>query len=128
MGYMVCFRYIIVNTLHKGDNSHSNNNNSNKQIKANRLPVAYLGGSKRSTSIAASTLNLCARWGWVVSATPRLLDPRYRAPACTGVWVGRMTGLDVVHFECRTARPAVQTRDDDDDDEYAPLPLACIVR
>jgi hypothetical protein len=26
---MVCFRYIIVNTLHKGDNKDNNNNNNN---------------------------------------------------------------------------------------------------
>jgi hypothetical protein len=27
---MFCFRYIIVNTLHKGDNKDNNNNNNNK--------------------------------------------------------------------------------------------------
>jgi hypothetical protein len=27
---MVCFRYIIVNTLHEGDNSDDDNNNNNK--------------------------------------------------------------------------------------------------
>jgi hypothetical protein len=26
---MVCFKYIIVNTLHKGDNKYNNNNNNN---------------------------------------------------------------------------------------------------
>jgi len=26
---MVCFRYIIVNALHKGDNNNNNNNNNN---------------------------------------------------------------------------------------------------
>jgi len=26
---MVCFRYTIVNTLHKGDNKDNNNNNNN---------------------------------------------------------------------------------------------------
>jgi hypothetical protein len=26
---MVCFRYIIVNTLHKGENKGNNNNNNN---------------------------------------------------------------------------------------------------
>ena len=26
---MVCFRYVIVNTLHKGDNKDDNNNNNN---------------------------------------------------------------------------------------------------
>ena len=26
---MVCFRYIIVNTLHKGDNKDDDNNNNN---------------------------------------------------------------------------------------------------
>ena len=26
---MVCFRYIIVNTVHKGDNNNNNNNNNN---------------------------------------------------------------------------------------------------
>jgi hypothetical protein len=58
---MVCFRHIIVNTLHKcDDDDDDNNNNNNKQIMANHLPAAYLGGTERSTSIAASILNLCA--------------------------------------------------------------------
>jgi hypothetical protein len=26
---MVCFRYVTVNTLHKGDNKDNNNNNNN---------------------------------------------------------------------------------------------------
>jgi hypothetical protein len=26
---MICFRYVIVNTLHKGDNEYNNNNNNN---------------------------------------------------------------------------------------------------
>ena len=26
---MVCLRYVIVNTVHKGDNKHNNNNNNN---------------------------------------------------------------------------------------------------
>jgi hypothetical protein len=26
---MVCFRYVIVNTLHKGDDNNNNNNNNN---------------------------------------------------------------------------------------------------
>jgi len=36
---MVCFRYIIVNTLHKGVNKYNNNNNNNKnqQVKLAEL-------------------------------------------------------------------------------------------
>jgi hypothetical protein len=31
---MVCFRYIIVNTLYKGDNKYNNNNNNNNNLVA----------------------------------------------------------------------------------------------
>jgi len=30
---MVCFRYIIVNTLHEGDKRDNNNNNNNNNVK-----------------------------------------------------------------------------------------------
>jgi len=41
-----------------------------------------------------SFLNLGARWGWVVKATPRLLYPR-EGPGtyCVGGWVGPRAGL-----------------------------------
>jgi hypothetical protein len=29
---MICFRYIIVNTLHKGDKYNNNNNNNNNTV------------------------------------------------------------------------------------------------
>jgi hypothetical protein len=42
-------------------------------------------------------LNLCTRWGWVVSITPRpRFTPRESTPGthCTGGWVGPRAGLD----------------------------------
>jgi hypothetical protein len=38
---MVCFRYIIVNTLHKGDNKDDDddNNNNNNESQINRICV-----------------------------------------------------------------------------------------
>jgi hypothetical protein len=47
-------------------------------------------------------LDLDARRGWVVSATPRPLYPRERPGThCTGGWVGLRAGLD----ECEKSRP-----------------------
>jgi hypothetical protein len=36
---MVCFRYIIVNTVHKRDDKDNNNNNNNNNNKATVIPV-----------------------------------------------------------------------------------------
>jgi hypothetical protein len=48
-----------------------------------------------SRSIAQSFLNLGARWGWVVNATPRSLYPRERPGThCVVVWVGLRADLD----------------------------------
>jgi hypothetical protein len=46
--------------------------------------------------------DLDARRGWVVSTTPRPLDPRERPGTnCTGGWVDPRAGLDV----CEKSRP-----------------------
>ena len=48
-----------------------------------------------SRSIALSFFNLCAKWGWVVNATPQLLYPQERAGTYRiGGWVGLRAGLD----------------------------------
>jgi len=47
---MVCFRYVIVNTLHKGDNKddddddddNNNNNNNNNTFKNTAWEVTYM--------------------------------------------------------------------------------------
>ena len=40
-------------------------------------------------------INLGARWGWVVNATPRPFYPRERPTIdCTGGWVGHRASLD----------------------------------
>jgi hypothetical protein len=42
-----------------------------------------------------SFFNLCAKWGWVVNATPRQLYPRERPGThCIGGWVGLRAALD----------------------------------
>jgi hypothetical protein len=43
-----------------------------------------------------SFFNVAARWGWMVSATPRPLGLRERVPGtyCTGGWVGPRASLD----------------------------------
>jgi len=49
-----------------------------------------------------SFLNLGARWGWVVNATPRTLYPRERLGThCVGAWMGLRASLD----RCGKSRP-----------------------
>jgi len=43
---MVCFRYVIVNTVYKGNNNSYNNNNSNN----NKDPIRMMGGGKKCSS------------------------------------------------------------------------------
>ena len=48
-----------------------------------------------SGSITLLFLNLGARWGWVVNATPRSLYPReWPGTLCTGGWVVPRAGPD----------------------------------
>ena len=45
---MVCFRYKIVNTLHKGnnkDNNNNNNNNKGENITVERREIKFKSGS-----------------------------------------------------------------------------------
>jgi hypothetical protein len=57
------------------------------------------GGSR---GIALLILYLGARWGWVVSTTPRPLYLRERPGThCAGGWMGPRAGLDV----CEKSRP-----------------------
>jgi hypothetical protein len=55
-----------------------------------------------SKGMALLILDLGARWGWVVSTTPRPLYPReWPGIHCTGDWVGPRAGLDV----CKITHP-----------------------
>ena len=57
-----------------------------------------------SRGIALPLHDLGARWGWVVSTTPRLLPPPLQerpGTNCTGGWVGPRAGLD----GCEKSRP-----------------------
>ena len=48
-----------------------------------------------SRGVALLFFNLCARWEWVVNATPRPLYPRERpGTRCVGGWVGLKAGLE----------------------------------
>jgi hypothetical protein len=68
-----------------------------------------------SRGINLPILDLGARWGWVVSTTPRPLYPWERPGThCTGGWVGPRAGLDVCEnsrpppgFDPRTVQPVV---------------------
>jgi len=37
---MVCFRYIIVNTQHKGNNKNKDNKNNNNMVAAIKIPIS----------------------------------------------------------------------------------------
>ena len=51
---MICFRFVIVNTLHKGENRDNNNNNNNNNI------VLLLGvDSNRKETQAFRRMMLC---------------------------------------------------------------------
>ena len=55
-----------------------------------RLAVRYV----TIDDIRGLKVNLGARWGWVVNATPRQLFPPGRPGThCTGGWVGPRAGL-----------------------------------
>ena len=46
-------------------------------------------------AVRRQMVNLGARWGWMVNATPRLLLPRERpCTHCIGGWVGPRAVLD----------------------------------
>jgi hypothetical protein len=64
-----------------------------------RVKVSYnrpQRAQRGSRGIALLMLDLGARRGWVVSATPRPLYPQERPGThCTGGWVGLRAGLDV---------------------------------
>jgi hypothetical protein len=67
---------------------------------ANKVKVKFtleqaMKAQRGSRGILYSSLNLCARWGWVVNATPRPRYPReWPGTHCTGGWVGPRAGLD----------------------------------
>ena len=66
-------------------------NGSNIKFTLERATKARRG----SSCIALLFLNLGARWGWVVNATPRPLYPRERPGThCIGGWVGPRARLD----------------------------------
>jgi hypothetical protein len=48
---MVCFRYIIVNTLHKSDNKDNNNNNNNNNNNTNNNSINKNTNKKKSDII-----------------------------------------------------------------------------
>ena len=56
---MVCFRYIIVNTVHTGDdkdnNNNNNNNNNNRHYKTNIMQQVYY---KQEQAVNADDVNI----------------------------------------------------------------------
>ena len=72
-----------------------------------------LWAHRGSRGIALLFLDLGARWGWLVNATPPPLYPRERSGThCIGGWVGLTAGLDgrgksrpTPGFDPRTVQP-----------------------
>jgi len=68
---MVCFRYITVNTLHKGDTNNNNNNNNNNNT--NKSCVGYDAGYFDSQVLKRNLL--------ISNAKPKVVLPSFRRKA-----------------------------------------------
>ena len=61
---MVCFRYIIVNTLHKGDNDNNNNNNNNNATIAIITIIIIISWLSQQQSTALAGWMSVVAWKW----------------------------------------------------------------